>query len=80
MSASEFESLSVNIVSNDAIMARLFSGTLKGAVFELFMKLLIVHIFCILFITLLHLSCNKSANFLVLNIYFAEDNNEEKEN
>jgi len=40
---------------------------------------MIVHIFCILFITLLHLSCNKSTNFLVLNIYFAEDNNEEKE-
>ena len=39
----------------------------------------IVHIFCILFITLLHLSCNKSANFLVLNVYFAEDNNEERE-
>ena len=31
---------------------------------------LIVHIFYILFITLLHLSCNKSANFLVLNIFF----------
>ena len=30
-----------------------------------------IHIFCILFITLLHLSCNKSANFLVLNVYFA---------
>ena len=43
-------------------------------------RVVIVHIFCILFITLLHLSYNKSANFLVLNIYFAEDNNEEKEN
>jgi len=42
--------------------------------------ILIVHIFCILFVILLHLSCNKSANFLVLNIYFTEDNNEEKEN
>ena len=40
---------------------------------------LIVHIFCILFITLLHLSCNKSASFFVLNVYFVEDNNEEKE-
>jgi len=41
---------------------------------------LIVHIFCILFITFLHLSCNKSANFLVLNVYFAEDNHIEKDN
>ena len=40
---------------------------------------MIIYIFCILFITLLHLSCNKSANFLVLNVYFAEDNHEEKE-
>ena len=40
---------------------------------------MIVHIFCILFITLLHLSCNKSANFRVLNIYFADDNHGEKE-
>ena len=31
------------------------------------------------FITLLHLSCNKSAKFLVLNVYFAEDNHEKKE-
>ena len=40
---------------------------------------MIVHIFCILINTLLYLSCNKSANFLVLNVYFAEDNHKEKE-
>jgi len=28
-----------NVVSNDAIMARLFIGTLKGVAFECFMKL-----------------------------------------
>jgi len=27
----------------------------------------------------LHLSCNRSAKFFVLNVYFAEDNHEEKE-
>jgi len=32
------------------------------------------------FITLLYLSCNKSGKFLVLNIYFTEENHEEKEN
>ena len=32
--------------------------------------MLIVHIFCILFITLLHLSCNKSANFFYLKCLF----------
>ena len=40
---------------------------------------MIVHVFYILFITLLHLSCNKSINFLILNIYFAEHNHGEKE-
>ena len=31
------------------------------------------------FITLLHLSSNKSANFLVLSVYFTEDNYGEKD-
>jgi len=34
-----FKSQTGNIVSNDAIMARLFIGTLKGVAFEWFMKL-----------------------------------------
>ena len=34
-----FKSQNRNVVSNDAIMARLFIGTLKGVAFELFMKL-----------------------------------------
>jgi len=34
-----FKSQTGNIVSNDAIMARLFIGTLKGVTFEWFMKL-----------------------------------------
>jgi len=42
-------------------------------------NILIVHVFYILFIKLLHLSCNKSANFSVLNVYFTEDNHGEKE-
>ena len=34
-----------------------------------------LHTFTALFfITFSHLSCNKSANFFVLNVYFAEDN------
>jgi len=35
--------------------------------------------FAFFFITLLHLSYNKSANFSILNVYFAEDNHREKE-
>jgi len=35
-----FKSQTGNVVSNDAIMARLFIGTLKGVAFEWFMKLL----------------------------------------
>ena len=31
------------------------------------------------FHSLLHLSCNKSTNLLVLNVYFVEDNHGEKE-
>jgi len=34
-----FKSQTGNVVSNDAIMARLFIGTLKGVAFEWFMKL-----------------------------------------
>ena len=34
-----FKSHTRNVVSNDAIMARLFIGTLKGIAFEWFMKL-----------------------------------------
>jgi len=34
-----FKSQTGNVVSNDAIMARLFIGTVKGVVFEWFMKL-----------------------------------------
>jgi len=34
-----------------------------------------LHTFTALFFIIFsHLSCNKSANFLVLNIYFVEDN------
>jgi len=33
-----FKSQTGNVVSNDAIMARLFVGTLKGVAFEWFMK------------------------------------------
>ena len=40
---------------------------------------MIVHVFFFHFITLLHIPCNKSANFLVLNFYFVEDNHGEKE-
>ena len=39
----------------------------------------IAHIYCIIPYYITHLSCNKSAKFLVLNVYFAEDNHEEKE-
>ena len=40
----------------------------------------LLHTFIVLFfITYLHLSCNKSAKFHVLNVYFAEDNHGEKE-
>ena len=39
-----------------------------------------LHTFIALFfITYPHLSCNKSAEFRVLNVYFAEDNHGEKE-
>ena len=34
-----FKSQTRNVVSNDAILARLFIGTLKGIAFEWFMKL-----------------------------------------
>jgi len=34
-----FKSQTGNVVSNDAILARLFIGTLKGITFEWFMKL-----------------------------------------
>jgi len=34
-----FKSQTANIVANDAILARLFIGTLKGLAFEWFMKL-----------------------------------------
>jgi len=36
-----FKSQTGNVVSNDAILTRLFIGTLKGVTFEWFMKLLV---------------------------------------
>jgi len=39
---------------------------------------MIIHVFCILFITLQHLSCNKSVNFC-LKCLFTEDNHTGKE-
>ena len=41
---------------------------------------MIAHIYCIIIYYIPHLSCNKSAKVLILNVYFAEDNREEKEN
>ena len=42
-------------------------------------RLLIAHIYCIILYYIPHLSCNKSAKFLVLNVYFTEDNHGKKE-
>ena len=39
----------------------------------------IAHIYCIILYYIPYLSCNKSAKFLILNVYFAEDNHEENE-
>ena len=40
---------------------------------------LIAHIYCIILYYISHLSYNKSAKFLILNVYFVEDNHKEKE-
>ena len=37
------------------------------------------YIYCIILYYISHLSCNKSTKFLVVNVYFAEDNHGEKE-
>ena len=40
---------------------------------------LIAHIYYIILYYISHLSCNKSAKFLVLNVYFEEENHGEEE-